>query len=158
MTQDSKVMIFRHVGGVTTDLHDTGWESDDFSSHRRGHNWPFRCLDVWRVIGKSRDFVQKIPQNVFWAKKSTPSRFERSFWPNWWNQVNLMGTPEKLGIIRGLLAKSKNVGHLLSLCHFEGYCYLIKRSWNRQFEIGTFLLKVTIYYGNVLAEAVTQKT
>ena len=28
---------------------------------------------------------------------------------------------------------------------------------NRQFETGTFLLKVTIYYGNILAEAVTQK-
>ena len=23
-----------------TDLHDTAWESDDFSSHTRGHNWP----------------------------------------------------------------------------------------------------------------------
>ena len=29
---------------------------------------------------------------------------------------------------------------------------------NRQFEIGTFRLRVTIYYENVLAEAVTQKT
>ena len=123
--------------------------------------WTLTCI-VFRICmtcyRQKSGFRPKIPQNVFCAKKSTPSRFERSFWPNWWNQVNLMGTPEKLGIIRGLLAKSKNVGHLLSLCHFEGYCFLIKRPWNRQFEIGTFLLKVTIYYGNVLAEAVTQRT
>ena len=41
-----KVIIFRGLRGVTTDLHDTAWESDDFSSRTRSHNWPFRCLDL----------------------------------------------------------------------------------------------------------------
>ena len=36
---------FCYLRGVTTDLHDTGWESDHFSLPTRGHNWRFRCLD-----------------------------------------------------------------------------------------------------------------
>ena len=47
MTQDEKVIIFRYPRGVTTDLYDKGWESDHFSLHTRGHNWPFRCLDFY---------------------------------------------------------------------------------------------------------------
>ena len=45
MTQNEKVMIFHDQRGVTTDLHNTEWESDDFSWPTRGHNRPFRCLD-----------------------------------------------------------------------------------------------------------------
>ena len=47
-----KVLIFRHVRGVTTDLHDTEWESAHFSSRTRGHNWPFRCLDYVKILAK----------------------------------------------------------------------------------------------------------
>ena len=43
--QNEKVIMFRYPGGVTTDLHDTGWESAHFSLRTRGHNWPFRYLD-----------------------------------------------------------------------------------------------------------------
>ena len=37
--------MFRYLRGVTTDLHDTAWESDHFSLRTRVHNWPFRCSD-----------------------------------------------------------------------------------------------------------------
>ena len=47
MTENEKVHIFRYLRGVTTDLHDTELESAHFLLLTRGHNWPFRCLDVW---------------------------------------------------------------------------------------------------------------
>ena len=50
MTQHEKVIIFRDLRGVTTELHDTAWESDHFSWLTRGHNWPFRCLDFWGFL------------------------------------------------------------------------------------------------------------
>ena len=40
------MLIFRDTHGVITNLQDTGWESDHFSSPTQGHNWPFRCLDL----------------------------------------------------------------------------------------------------------------
>ena len=48
MTQHEKVMIFRHLRRVTTDLHDTAWESDDFSLPTQGHNWPsWHSMRMW---------------------------------------------------------------------------------------------------------------
>ena len=40
-----RVLFFRDTRGVTTDHHDTEWESAHFLPPTRGHNWPFRCLD-----------------------------------------------------------------------------------------------------------------
>ena len=133
--------------------------------------WTLTCI-VFRICmtcyRQKSGFRPKNPPKRFLCKKIDPfSLWEELLtklmksgqsygytwkaWDNTWFAGKIIELLEKI-------IRPKNVGHHLSLCHFEGYCYLIKRSWNRQFEIGTFLLKVTIYYGNVLAEAVTQKT
>ena len=67
-----------YLHGVTTDLYDTEWESDDFLSGTRGHNWPFRCLDVV-IRGKSlnhtlRSFGVKIGATTFVITKASNDR------------------------------------------------------------------------------------
>ena len=70
MTQNEKVIIFRDPRGVTTDLHNTEWESDDFLWPTRGHNWPFRCLDsnlstFWNILENvRRERLELLKQNV----------------------------------------------------------------------------------------------
>ena len=86
-----------HQRGVTTDLQDTAWESDDFSSPTRGHNWlawesddflsptrghnwPFRCLDKmnqrWSDITK-RAYIFRTKSCFF----SMPSWDWWMIWP-----------------------------------------------------------------------------
>ena len=43
---------FRYLSGVTSDLQDTAWESDHFSSLTRGHKWP-----SWHSMRKWSFFV-----------------------------------------------------------------------------------------------------
>ena len=90
--------------------------------------WTLTCIVFRIIIAPKRFFgAKKIDPFSLWEELQTkvmePGQSNGYIWKAW-------DKPWFAGKIKEVLEKiirPKNVGQHLSLCHFEGYCFLIKR-------------------------------